>query len=339
MTPSTTVAGVTGNAANIVTDCGVGCFTGSTQGAIQGDPNPPSGDQYFEYGFTVNAGNSVTLSAVAFTLDRSNSGFDDYSIDLYVNGALTTNISSGSLGTGNNVSFNLPVTNMIMAGQTATIRITVSNYLGSATTCPSGSGGTTRVEPPFTISGTVLPVELVYFKAQYMSNQQMDLSWATASETNNEKFVLEHRSPGSDQFEPVAEIDGNGTTNVPQYYNHQFEVHTRGFHYFRLKQMDYDGTFDYSPIKSVHVSDIAADDNMLKIVPNPVSSHVTFVLDNVEIEEIDFQLYSTSGQLVIEKTGFELYKSIDLSYLETGVYVVKLITPNKIYSEPLTILQ
>ena len=90
-----------------------------------------------------------------------------------------------------------------------------------------------------------LPVELVSFNAQ-ADGTTINVSWTTASETNNAGFEVEHRRGDGFGFQKVAFVDGLGTTNVANSYSLRLSSLGYGNHTFRLKQMDLDGTFSYS---------------------------------------------------------------------------------------------
>ncbi len=90
-----------------------------------------------------------------------------------------------------------------------------------------------------------LPVELTSFTAT-LDGPQARLRWTTASETNNAGFDIEHRA-GSEPFRPVGFVAGRGTTAEASSYAHTVEALAPGTHTFRLKQVDFDGAFAYSP--------------------------------------------------------------------------------------------
>ncbi len=89
-----------------------------------------------------------------------------------------------------------------------------------------------------------LPIELLFFTAE-MIDESIMLKWATASEINNDYFTIERSSDLRNSTE-IARINGAGTTRNTCYYQHEDNKPLRGINYYRLKQTDYDGSFDYS---------------------------------------------------------------------------------------------
>jgi hypothetical protein len=99
-----------------------------------------------------------------------------------------------------------------------------------------------------------LPVELVFFKAQVKNKQKIKLKWKTASETNNSHFLIQKRRLNSN-WQVVDKVFGSGTTIQPktyQYIDNQIS-HTRNV-YYRLKQVDYDGSQELSKVIVVNKS-------------------------------------------------------------------------------------
>ena len=86
-----------------------------------------------------------------------------------------------------------------------------------------------------------LPVELIRFEASLVDDQVM-LEWITATEENNDLFEVQHSTDGQ-QFLPIVQIDGHGTTDETQYYQYFHKSPTRGDNYYRIKQVDLDGQF------------------------------------------------------------------------------------------------
>lgn len=128
----------------------------------------------------------------------------------------------------------------------------LSGMTGFSTFTISGSSG----------SGSALPIELIYFNAT--PNQKIvDLTWATASELNNDFFTVE-RSQDGNTWEVVATVNGQGTTTQLTDYSDVDSRPFSGLSYYRLKQTDYDGKFSYSQIKSVFVNSDSVE--LLKVV-------------------------------------------------------------------------
>jgi hypothetical protein len=169
-----------------------------------------------------------------------------------------------------------------------------------------------------------LPIELVDFKGKYINNQSV-LSWVTASEKNNDYFILE-RSEDAHEFIQIGKIDGAGNSNT--FLNYQF-VDVKPINqvaYYRLKQVDFDGQFSYSQV-------IALRNNQklnaeIKAYPNP--SNGNFLITNIPFdnnEDFVCQVYNLQGELmrkdlhISDASGNLL---LQLNELNSGVYWVRL---------------
>ncbi len=127
-----------------------------------------------------------------------------------------------------------------------------------------------------TITGTLslsellalLPVEFISFQGK-ADKGRVHLQWATATESNNSHFEVQHSLNGKD-FKKIKEVKGAGTTQVRQDYSYEYRQVVGGLNYYRLKQVDYDGQFEYSEIISINVN---APKAQYTLFPNPASSN------------------------------------------------------------------
>jgi hypothetical protein len=122
--------------------------------------------------------------------------------------------------------------------------------------CPNGYSLTGMTSfSTFTINGssapnTALPVEFLFFTASLNNQKQVVLNWATASELNNDFFTIE-RSVDGLTWEVVDLVNGSGTTSLRNDYSTIDPRPYSGLSYYRLKQTDFDGAFEYADIVSV----------------------------------------------------------------------------------------
>lgn len=119
--------------------------------------------------------------------------------------------------------------------------------------------------------GNGLPVELVWFKG-FAENGSVKLQWETASERDNHYFEIQ-RSYDAKEFEAIGSVAGHGTTVVAQEYSYFDDAPGTGTVYYRLKQVDYNGRYEYSEIAVVNMKSL--QDAAMKIVlyPNPNQSN------------------------------------------------------------------
>ncbi|MEN0048622.1 MAG: T9SS type A sorting domain-containing protein, partial [Bacteroidota bacterium] len=170
---------------------------------------------------------------------------------------------------------------------------------------------------PFSVSSdiTVLPVELLYFYGEKVDDQ-VRLNWETATELNNDYFEVEW-SLNTKTFKSIGQVKGAGTTLEKQSYELLHPNPAAGINYYRLKQFDFDGSFEYSDIVAVKFDSNSKDE--LSVFPNPSSNTTVSVLTN---QTGTLQVFNVAGQLVLEIA--ELNRStIDISQLNAGIYFVK----------------
>ena len=113
-----------------------------------------------------------------------------------------------------------------------------------------------------------LPVELASFTAT-LDDSRARLDWTTASETNNSGFHVEHQSPAALAFTAVAFEQGSGTTLEQQHYRFTTATLAPGTHRFRLRQIDLDGTSEFSPVVELTIPALR-----LSAYPNPARTSV-----------------------------------------------------------------
>ncbi|HYG52201.1 MAG TPA: SBBP repeat-containing protein [Flavobacteriales bacterium] len=196
----------------------------------------------------------------------------------------------------------------------------------SVTSAVSGSTDIYVAKYDFaTCNCTVLPVELVSFNA-YRKNNTAMLEWETASEINNDYFIVE-RSADAVNYMPIGKIQGAGTSSMLHTYSLTDSKPYNGTNYYRLKQTDFDGTFAYSPVRVIDLNGIKpADEGTLYIHPNPASGYTTVEVLSSMKGEITLQVYDLTGEIVYAKP-FPIEKGdnsleLDINFLSNGTYIM-----------------
>jgi len=124
------------------------------------------------------------------------------------------------------------------------------------------------------------------------------LSWATASETNNAGFEIQRRSKNNDgDWEALGFVDGYGTIELPQSYQYRVEALDPGGHLFRLKQIDFDGTFEYHPEVEVIV-EMVERFVVEPAYPNPFNPQAQFRFAVQRQQQVEVALYDMLGRRV-----------------------------------------
>ncbi|MDO7846975.1 T9SS type A sorting domain-containing protein [Hymenobacter sp. M29] len=175
----------------------------------------------------------------------------------------------------------------------------------------------------FTVStaDSPLPVTLVDFGAR-REGSLVRLSWRTAQELNNDYFVVEV-SPDGWAFRPVGSpVPGQGTTNTPTDYaftDPNLLTYATALVYYRLRQVDTDGTASYSPVRTIALTAAATG---LALYPNPASTGAT--LTGTRPGTV-VQMYDALGRAVTAATADATgTATLALPFgLATGVYVVR----------------
>lgn len=170
-----------------------------------------------------------------------------------------------------------------------------------------------------------LPVELMYFTATCDNQKDIKLEWATASETNNDFFIVQ-RSEDMEGFKDMGIVQGAGNSNRVITYTY-IDKPAPNAAYYRLKQVDYDGGYSYSEIVSVNCEkDI---ENSFMIYPNPCNEWLNIMVRNLSEPDCRLKIYNMLGKeilnysLNIQDNG-SLHKLINLSGVQPGMYVIRL---------------
>ncbi len=166
---------------------------------------------------------------------------------------------------------------------------------------------------------TALPVELIKFEA-LLNNEKVDLLWATASEVNNKEFEIEKSENGAD-WTKIGKVVGKG--NSQDIVNYKFtdaQPANVNVIYYRLKQIDFDGKFEYSFVRSINLK--GTIEKISSVYPNPANQFI-----NVKVEKGDnfnITIVSQAGQIKLNQVMSAPVETIDLSTFTNGIYFVNI---------------
>jgi hypothetical protein len=209
---------------------------------------------------------------------------------------------SGSLTAGTGTDINVVSGSMSISGNASIAGGSIDISGGSTFSVGGDLTGTATIDGTgtITVGGTVgsgitdpgtgqLPVELIAFTANYIQNK-VDITWTTASELNNNFFVIEY-SVDAQNWDVLAQVAGSGnSTNV---LNYEYQHFTKNSYYYRLKQVDFDGkTETFKPV---------------------------FVNTPYINEDANYQVYDIMGKYIMTGTYQEFVSKITLH----GQYILK----------------
>jgi len=154
----------------------------------------------------------------------------------------------------------------------------------------------------------IVPVELISFNVKVDGNN-VQLNWATATELNNSGFEI-YKSSDNNNWKVIAFVLGYGTSSELKNYSFIDEEIKNGKYYYRLKQIDYDGKFEYSEIEEIEVL-LPLVFNLEQNYPNPFNPLTTINFSLPEATNVTLTIYNTLGQKIDEIVN---------TYLEAGLH-------------------
>jgi len=214
---------------------------------------------------------------------------------LSIMGASASNSASALDAAGNPIVFNL----------SNTVVIARRNYLGAL---------------------AAVPVEFYSFAVKKASAQSAYVIWSTASETNNEQFIVERSSDGI-LFEPIQSVAGAG--NSIQVQNYQFlDANLQAaLYYYRIKQVDFNKNYSYSKVKMLDLRENALPNQNIKVYPIPFNDAIYAEVNLPENTEVTISLSDLNGHLLLQKKqtllGGIQEVSLATQQIKSGVYILQ----------------
>ncbi|WMJ72456.1 right-handed parallel beta-helix repeat-containing protein [Cytophagaceae bacterium ABcell3] len=187
------------------------------------------------------------------------------------------------------------------------------SYTFTASDQMAGQAGNTS---EFSPCGMVLPVDFLSFEASPKEGY-VELLWSTASEKDNDRFEVEFSKDG-DFFEKIGQVDGAGSSaSIEEYsFDHHGVRHSEVF--YRLKQVDYNGAYSYSPVRRV-VLEVAVN-----IYPNPVSD-IVHIHGSFDHENVQIDIFNALGVHVLSEniSGVSEEIQVPVHKLKPGIYYLE----------------
>jgi choice-of-anchor B domain-containing protein len=177
------------------------------------------------------------------------------------------------------------------------------------------------------IINAVLPVELVDFKAS-AKRATIVLNWETATELQNKGFEIQRSTKTApNEFVSIGWVDGRGNSEISQTYSYE-DIHVESgvVYYYRLRQIDEDGTEDISKIVTAQIQ---AFDQMVNIFPNPVADFLNVKFDAFDfpIQNVKMSVVNVNGQILhyenLNIPAGEINYQLNTNTWSEGIYILQ----------------
>ena len=280
-------------------------FTNSTAETTESESSTP----YLEINGKVAHASSVTI--------RINSSSASNPSD-YTYSSLTINVPLGEYGIADSIAIPFSIVDDNNVEGDETIEIEIVSVTGDLLQQDAdGTLGNENICIYKIVDDDFLPVELTMFKVKKYGTVSAKLFWETASEINSDYFIVERLTDNND-WKQIGKIKAAGNTNIIQEYTLIDRLPMVGVNIYRLKEVDYDGSTNYSKEISYTLPVL----NTLKIYPNPV------INGNINIETKSTSpifIYDSNGRMLrSEKPINQDHRYlINLSKLGPGIYYLR----------------
>ena len=187
----------------------------------------------------------------------------------------------------------------------------------------------------------IIPVELTSFSASVNGNNVL-LKWTTATEINNSGFDVERRNPNG-EWKSIGFVPGAGTTTENRTYNFSDKNLNKGKYFYRLKQIDFGGTYEYSKIVEVEITSPAKFE-LAQNYPNPFNPNTSISFTIPQSGNVKLSVYNLLGQeittLVNEYREAGTYNiEFNATNLNSGVYLYKIESNGLTLTKKMTLLK
>lgn len=271
---------------------------------------------------TCNAAFTPTINPIPTVNDPANQtlceGATTTAINFSGNGVAGTSFN----WTNNNSSIGLAAAGVGNIGAFTASSVTAT-VTATVTVSPvaAGCSGTPQTFT-YTINNCLLPVELLHFYGRKETRNNV-LYWGTASELNANYFSIEYAIDGIN-FESVGSlasqaVGGNSATALYYNYAHRPENNNKTA-YYRLRQVDFDGSFSYSQIVAIEGDEGSSDINLY---PNPAKGELNLQVNASMIGQ-PLKIINTLGQTMLSGSVTNEYNKLNINNLAAGLYILLL---------------
>jgi hypothetical protein len=181
---------------------------------------------------------------------------------------------------------------------------------------------------------SVLPVELLSFEGSPQKNR-VELSWSTTNEQNNSGFKVLYSINGTN-WQKIDFVPSVGGLNQSQEYAYTHFAPKNGVNFYRLQQIDFDGSTSFSEIIVIEIDQTA---ERIFIYPNPVTNNVISLVLPYAENDYSYVVLDHSGRELLRGILTVGNNEVPLGDLKNGNYVVQLSTGSKTYNRKLTVIR
>ena len=209
---------------------------------------------------------------------------------------------------------------------------------------------TIKVEKPMRVTanfGSIFPVELSCWEAQWKTENSVRLHWQTKSETDNFGFYIERRIKSS-KFKSIGFVKGHGTSGEVNNYYFEDKKLVQGKYFYQLKEVEVNGNIRYSNELMVYIG-VSRNYELLQNYPNPFKSTTSITFNLLKTNRVNLQIYNMLGQEVYSFPTEDLMKGMH-NYtwdgrtnsgekVPGGIYILKLHTGNYLATRRIVLIK
>jgi hypothetical protein len=208
----------------------------------------------------------------------------------------------------------------------ANFMLNTASVLTDVTSLVTNYGSTTTDHYPvftrYAFDPVILPVNLVSFTVTKQQDAAI-LNWSTAQEHNSREFAIE-KSTDSKNWTVIGTVTAAGNSDTRKSYSYTDHSPAPGVNYYRLKQVDLDGKFQYSFIRKISID----ASPILSITPNPAKDlvNIHFVKNNSTV--VNIEVVDIAGKVVQRQSSASSFIQLNVSKLSKGTYFIKVLNGN-----------
>jgi hypothetical protein len=203
-----------------------------------------------------------------------------------------------------NITYNIPPSaTMYITDQIGGVFLEIGPFTGQGVATIPGSYTSIFTKAFLNMEyDNIIPVELTSFTASVLQNEKaIQLNWITVTETNNSGFEILRFTQNDNEWETISFVPGFGTTTEPKNYQYEDDysfLAYEGTILYRLKQVDYDGSYEFSEQVAVDVTFVPSEIYISQNYPNPFNPSTTIIYSLPEESTVRIKIYNSVGELI-----------------------------------------